>query len=427
MKNPSLQNSPKSNFDSSSVPTGKDTQSDSLLVIFNSHSEENSVFSSIETLTHCSDVGLSKMCDISSQKVTRDSETLYNRIEELNLTSLEETTLQHSTNTRNIHGFTQPHTNQDKNKSFAKCKHSLSLHDVSALPDFPLKCKSRNFSSDTIQTQSVITISSGLKSKDSGLPRSVSCLSLSSDRKSYEHIQSKVKEYIRQIKEADERNKSLKLGDVSDKSIHADDVNYVSEKASVASEETLTAVIKDLHYELQDKEILLSKLQDNYDKLLIKYAEAENRIDQLRFKVIDPSLEFAGRREEQYHPESSVLNRAKKYTFSYNGESDMKVDAKSLASDIKDSHLSKISAYNDKIISNENQCSSAALFSERVTRQNVPLNPLVKLYSSSVRLGKRVKPLPRNSQAKTSEESFKSKLSVLSRMSKGRDHCRLRC
>lgn len=424
MKNPSLQSTPKPNFDNNSVPTGKDTHSDSLLVILNSHSEENSIFSSIETLTQCSDVGLSKMCDMSSQKVMSDSETLHNRTEKLNLTSLEQTTLQHNTDARNIHGFKQPHINQDKNKSFAKCKHSLSLHDVSALPDFPLKCKSRDFSSDTFQSQSVTTISSGLKSKDSGLPRSVSCLSLSSDKKNYEHVQSKVKEYIKQIKEAaDERKKSLKLGDIYDKSINADDVNYVSgEKGSVASEETLAAVIKDLHYELQDKEMLLSKLQDNYDKLLIKYAEAENRIDQLRFKVIDPSLELAGQREEQYHPQSSVLNSAKKYTFPYNRASDMRVDAKSLPSDINDSCLSKISAYNDKIISNENPCSSVALFSEQVTRQNVALNPLVKPYSSSVRLGKRVKPLPQNSRAKTSEESFKSKLSVLSRMSKGRSN-----
>lgn len=420
MKNPSLQSIPKSNFDNSPVSTGKGTQSDSLLVILNSHSEENSVFSSIETLTKCSDVGLSKMGDISSQKVMRDFGTSYNRTEKLNSTSLKQTTLQQSSNAQNIHGFTPPQINQDKNKSFAKCKLSLSLHDVSTLPDFPLKCKSRDFSSDTIQSQSFITISSGLKSEDSGLPRSVSCLSLSSDRKHYEHIQSKVKEYIRQIKKADERKKSLKLGDIYGKSVHTDDLNYVSdENGSAASEETLTAVIKDLHYELQDKEILLSKLQDNYDKLLIKYAEAENRIDQLRFKVIDTSLELAGQKEEQNHPESSVLNSGKKYSFPYNRTSNMRADAKLLPSDIEDSRLTKISAYNDKIRSNENPCSSAVLFREPVTRRNVALNPLVKPYSSSVRLGKRVKPLLQKSRAKTSEESFKSKLSVFSRMSKG--------
>jgi hypothetical protein len=213
------------------------------------------------------------------------------------------------------------------------------------------------------------------------------------------------------------------LGDIYHKSVHADDLNYVSdENGSAASEETLTAVIKDLHYELQDKELLLSKLQDNYDKLLIKYAEAENRIDQLRFKVIDPSLELAGQKEEQNHPENLVLNSAKKYSFPYNRTSHMRADAKSLPSDIKDSRLSKISAYNDKIISNENPCSSAALFREQVTRQNVALNPLVKPYSSSIRLSKRVKPLPQNSGAKTSEESFKSKLSVFNRMSKGRSN-----
>jgi hypothetical protein len=413
MKSPSSQSTPGSSFDNSPVPTGEDIQTDSVPVILNSPLEENSVFSSIETLTQCSDVELSKMCDISSQKVMRDSETLCNRTGKLNFTTQEQTTLQHSTNAQNIVGFPQPHVNQDKNKSFAKCKLSLSLHDVSTLPDFPLKRKSRDFSSDTIQSQSVITISSGLKSKDSGLPRSVSCLSFSSDRKNYEHVQSKVKEYIRQIKEANERRKSLKLGDTYDKSNHANDLNYASdENKSVTSEETLTAVIKDLHYELQDKEILLSKLQDNYDKLLIKYAEAENRIDQLRFKVIDPSLKLAGQREEQNHLESSVLNSSKKYASPYNRTSDMRADAKSLPSDVKDSCFSKI-------ISKERPCSSAALFSEQVTTQNVALNPLVKPYSSSVRLGKRMKPLPQNSGAKPSEESSKSKLFLCNRMSKG--------
>jgi hypothetical protein len=408
VKNSSLQSAPKSSSDDNTVPTRKDTHSASLLVISNSFSKENSVFSSTETLTQCSDAELSKMCNISSQEVI-DSES-YNRTEKLNLTALEQTTLQHSTNAQNIHGYTQSH-NQD-NRSFAKCKLSLSLHDVSTLPDFPLKCKSRNFSSDTIQNQSIVTISSGLKSKDSGLSRSLSCFSLSSDKKNYDHIQSKVKEYIRQIKETDERRKAPKLGGISNKSIHVDDLKNVNaETKFVASEETLKTAIKDLQYELQEKDVLLSKLQENYDKLLIKYAEAENRIDQLRFKVIDPSLELVDRR-------SSVLNSAEKYISPYNRTSDVGPDAKSLPSVIRDSCFSKISTYSDKTVSSENP-SLSALFSEHVTLQNVALNPLVKPYCSSVRLGNGVKPLLQNPKAKPFEESFKSKLSGFNRISKG--------
>jgi hypothetical protein len=164
--------------------------------------------------------------------------------------------------------------------------------------------------------------------------------------------------------------------------------------------------------------------------LLIKYAEAENRIDQLRFKVIDPSLELAGQREEQNHLVSSVLNSAKKYASPHDRTSekyasphdrtsDMRADAKSLLSDIKDSCLSKINTCNGKVISEEKPCSSAALVSEQVTRQNVALTPLVKPYSSSVRLGKRVKPLLKNPETKPPEELFKSKLPLCSRMSEG--------
>jgi hypothetical protein len=156
--------------------------------------------------------------------------------------------------------------------------------------------------------------------------------------------------------------------------------------------------------------------------LLIKYAEAENRIDQLRFKIIDPSLEVAGQKEEQSHSESLVLNSTKKYTSSYNRTTNMRVNAKPLPPDIRDSYLNKISTCNDKIISNEKPCSSVALSIEQATRQNVALNPLVKPYCSSVRLGKRVKPVPQNSRPKTSGESLKSKLCVFKRTSKGRSN-----
>jgi hypothetical protein len=423
-KSSSFQSSPKRNCNNSAVPARRDAPSDSFLVISNSSSGGNLLYSSTETVTQYGNVQLHEACNISSQKVVTDSETLHKRNENLIPSLMEHTVLQQNANGQNS-GFTQPYINQDKNKSFAKHKLSLSLHDVSRLPDFPLKCKSHDFSSDMIQSQSMTTISSGLKSKNSGLPRSVSCLSLNSGGKSYEHIQSKVKEYIRQIKKADERRKSPKLADIPNKSIHADDLNYATnENNSKASEKILAAVMRDLLYELEDREIVISKLQDNYDKLLIKYAEAVNRIDQLRFKLIDPSWKLASLREEQNHDfscsESSMLNSTNKLTSPYNGISGMRADAKSLSFGIKDSFLNTIRANNDKITSNEKSCSSVAQVHEQGTKQNLTLNPCVKLYSSSVRLDKKVEPLSQNSRTKATEESFKCKLSLSSRMVKER-------
>jgi hypothetical protein len=426
MKNLSFQSTPKTNCDNSPVHTTRDTPSDSFLVIFNPSSEKNSVFSSTEILTQYSGVQLHEACNISSPKVMKDSETLNNK-NELILSSMKHMALQHNTDAQNIHGFAQPHINQDKNKSFSKCKLSLSQHDVSRLPDFPLKFKSRDFSSDTIQSQSITTISSGLKSKDSGLPRSLSCLSLSSSGRGYEHVQSKVKEYIRQIKEAAERRKSLKSGDISNKSIPADNFSYVSdENNSTASEKTLAAVIRDLHCELQDREIVLLKLQDNYDKLLIKYAEAENRIDQLRFKVIDPSLKLSTQSQEQNHnfpnAESSVLNSTNKFTSPYNRTLCIRAADESLPFDMNGSFLNRIRASNDRTTSHEKPQSSIAQFNEQDTRHNLALSPLVKHYSSSVRLDKSMEPLSEISSVKTTEESFQQELSLFNSMAKGRSN-----
>jgi hypothetical protein len=413
-KNLSFHSTPKTSCDNSHVHTTKDTPSNSPLVILNSHSENNPLFSSTEMLAQYSDVQTSETRDISSQNGIRDSGTINNKNGRIILSSLEHTDSEQNISTQNIHGVAQSHISENKNTSFAKCKLSLSLHDVSRLTDFPLKCKSRDFSSDTIQSQSVTTISSGLKSKDSGLPRSVSCFSLSSGGKSYEHIQSKVKEYIRQIKEADERRKSLKLGDISSKGINADVSTYVSdENNSAASEKALTTVIRGLHNELREREIVLSEVQDNYDKLLIKYAEAENRIDHLRFKAGDHSIKLASQKEEHVPgSEKSVLKDTNKFTSPYKRTSGMRADAKLLPLDVKDTS-------DDEIPTCEKLPSSVAQFREG-TRQNLTLYPVVNPYSSSIRLDKRVKSFSNNSRAKITVESFKSELPDIAGMSRGR-------
>ena len=415
MKSLSFHSTPKTNCDNSHVHTMKNTPSNSLLVILNSHSNNNPVLSSTEMLVQCSDVQTSKTCDISSQNVVGDSEALNNKNEKSVLPSLEHTASEQNTGAQNIHGITHSHITQDKITSFANCKLSLSLHDVSRLTDFPLKCKSRDFSSDTIQSQSVTTLSSGLKSKDSGLPRTVSCCSLSSGGKSYEHIQSKVKEYIRQIKEADERRKSLKLGDISSKSINADDLNYGGDdNKSAASEKTLTGVITGLRNELREREIVVAELQRKYGKLLIKYAEAENKIDHLRFKAGDSSVKQVSQKEDHYIPgsEKKASKDMSKFMWPCKRTSGMRDDARLLSFDVKDTSNKEIPTYKEVR-------SSVTQFREG-TRQNLTLNSVVKTCSNSVRLDKRVKSLNCNSRAKVTVESFKSELPDITGMSKGR-------
>jgi hypothetical protein len=421
-KNLSVKSTPKTEFDNSPVHTTKDAESDSFLVNFSCPSEHSSISSSTETLTQNSGVQLHEACNISIQKLMRDSETVDNKNEKLILSTTKHVALQQDISTQNVHGFTQPHITGVKKTSFSKCKLSLSLHDVSRLPDFPLKHESRDFSSDTIPSQSMTTISLGLKSKDSGLPSSQSCLSLSSSGRGYGHVQSKVKEYIRQIKEADERRKPLKSGDISNENVQAD-LSYVSdENNSIASEKTLVAVIRDLQYELQDKETVLLKLQDNYDKLLIKYGEAQNRIDQLRFKVIDPSLELSTHSQEQNHnfsnPGGLILNSTNKFTSPCDRTLCMSAGDESPPFDVSGSLFKRIRASNDKTTSHKKPRSSRAQFVERHRRHNLALNPLVKHCSSSVRLDKKVEPLSQISSATTTEESFEKELSLSSRMSK---------
>jgi len=414
-KSLSFHSTPKTDCDNSHVHTMKNTPSNSLLVISNSHSSNNPVLSSTEMLVQYSDIQTSKTCDISSQNVIRDSEALNNKNEKCILPLLEHTASEQNTGALNIHGITHSHITQDKITSFANCKLSLSLHDVSKLTDFPLKRKSRDFSSDTIQSQSVTTLSSGLKSKDSGLPRTVSCCSLSSGVKSYEHIQSKVKEYIRQIKEADERRKSLKLGDISSKSINADDLNYDGdENKSSASEKTLTGVITGLHNELREREIVVAELQNKYDKLLIKYAEAEYKIDHLRFKAGDSSVKQSSQKEDHHVPgvEKKTSNDMSKFMCPCKRTSGMRDDARLLSYDIKDTSNEEIPTYKEVR-------SSLAQFREG-TRQNLTLNSVVKTCSNSVRLDKRVKSLNNNSRAKTTVELFKSELPDITGKSIGR-------
>nr|CAD7570467.1 unnamed protein product [Timema californicum] len=160
---------------------------------------------------------------------------------------------------------------------------SSSLQDLHRLTSSPLLDKCHSVSSvRPIYSPSVS------KSKDSGLPLSLSRLSLHSTDKSYENVQSKVKEYISNLKEEGRHRKSTQSSVEENICYSSDDWEY-SEEIKLDPHELLST-ISTLRTELQDKDEMLRNLQDSYSALLMLHAETKNRIDQLRFDTSKHTL-----------------------------------------------------------------------------------------------------------------------------------------
>lgn len=133
------------------------------------------------------------------------------------------------------------------------------------------------------------------QTKKLNFKRSASCTSLitgekSNTRRKYDHVQSKVKQYFKN--HSNKTDSSLPPKPKSPKNIIEiiEKPNKSPDKA-----EYLEEINKRLTRELDEKNAILTKLQENYEQLLFKYAEAQNRIDQLRFKAINGSSENTSR------------------------------------------------------------------------------------------------------------------------------------
>lgn len=137
------------------------------------------------------------------------------------------------------------------------------------------------------------------QNKKNNFKRSASCMSLISGekanpRRKYDHVQSKVKQYF--------KNHSVNKPDIPPVKPTKSPKNIIEDKP-VNKEEYLEEINKRLTRELDEKNAILTKLQENYEQLLFKYAEAQNRIDQLRFKAINGSAENTSR--SGFKPKSS--------------------------------------------------------------------------------------------------------------------------
>lgn len=284
---------------------------------------------------------------------------------------------------------------------------SLSMHDVSRIPTFSLGMKQNSAAScETIHSQS---LSSTTKSKDSGFHRSVSCLSLNSGSRSYDHVQSKVKEYIRGIKEREAQRKKHFI-----RKQHSDEEKQESTiNTDTLETEDLVETISKMELELKEKSVMLDAQQKNYNNLLKKLAEAENTIDQLRLRRSSNFYDsYQSSRDSLYHSQpysylnsnnlSLGISMEKLYCISQpEGISRDSTKQKELIGN-NDSSVSSNNQTSNKyamsppctIIENAEvfspgECSTPALQSPRKSE----LRPVTRLFSSSCRLDRTFTPL----------------------------------
>ncbi|XP_065216111.1 uncharacterized protein LOC135842537 [Planococcus citri] len=165
---------------------------------------------------------------------------------------------------------------------------SNSLHDVSSIVSFsPLRRDSSScmYSTETLQSTSIATT----KSKDSGFQRSTSCSSLTTNAsKKYDHVQSKVKQYIHTIKQTEALRKMQKRLErqslESMETLSSPEASPTTETLPVSKKDLLNKV-KELEEEIKEKDCVIEQLEKNHSELRLKYAAAETRIDDLRIRV----------------------------------------------------------------------------------------------------------------------------------------------
>ncbi|XP_075229290.1 uncharacterized protein LOC142328961 isoform X2 [Lycorma delicatula] len=196
---------------------------------------------------------------------------------------------------------------------FCNKKMSISLQDVSTVDIFPLESKTMTaFSTETIQTQS---ISSTTKSKDSGFQRSASCLSLNSGNRSYDHVQSKVKQYIKDIKDSEAQRKKQQQQNPSLETPKSNVSRNLIDEFNKNQPKDMIKTIKLLKSELKEKDTILNELQQNYNCLLERYAEAVNQIDLMRLRT---SLNYSSYRSDCYSDLNNDINCSNKNNESTN-------------------------------------------------------------------------------------------------------------
>lgn len=308
---------------------------------------------------------------------------------------------------------------------------SLSMHDVSGIPTFSLGMKQNSAAScETIHSQS---LSSTTKSKDSGFHRSVSCLSLTSGSRSYDHVQSKVKEYIRGIKEREAQRKKHFIG----KQHSYEEKPESTINIDTLETEDLVETISKMELELKEKSVMLDTQQKNYNTLLKKLAEAENTIDQLRLRRSNNFYDsYHSSRDSLYHSQQhSYLNSSSSLSLGISMEkmyvSQPKETSKNSTkrkelSIVSDNSISSINKTSNKYsmtpctikekaeVFSPGECSTPTHQSPRRNE----LRPVTRLFSSSCRLDKTFTPLAKTEDISNTKFDYISRHSVSQNRSK---------
>lgn len=170
-------------------------------------------------------------------------------------------------------------------------KMSISLQDVTIINE-STDAGTNSFNSNISLSLSDLSHPLNLKSKKtnsliSKFPNNREYLSLNTyqtirniNSKKFKHVQSKVKDYIKQIKITNDQHK-LQVRSVPSSPLSNDDDN------SLPDIEILLNTISALKDELYKKDELINKLQESNNNLLKKHNESKTRIDRLRFESIE--------------------------------------------------------------------------------------------------------------------------------------------
>lgn len=178
----------------------------------------------------------------------------------------------------------QPILKQNANKyNYKGPKKSYSLADLTTIKSFkPLLVRedSAIYSTETLTSAMTARTDSGIHHSNGFLNSTVK------NKNKYAHVESKVKKYIKDIKDNEAKSKAMKYG--LQPSLRKQEVNtFVTEMIKTEDEEILHLKnnLKKLEIQLLEKNKLIEQLQYNYKLMEKKYNSATNII----LKLAKPS------------------------------------------------------------------------------------------------------------------------------------------
>nr|XP_018904194.1 PREDICTED: uncharacterized protein LOC109035139 [Bemisia tabaci] len=255
--------------------------------------------------------------------------------------------------------------------SHLKTKRSLSLHDLDNIFEFPSNKLAINADSRRISHS---LSSSKTRSKDSGIHRTASCVSLLSNNASsrkYDHVQSKVKQYIQSMKELSGKNHPSK------NTVKPCILNYSDSKPSLETIESVKEKFHGLQNEVLEKDLLISTYHEKYVSLQMKYAHLKRKYDALRFGNLLYNESLSP--DQFHHSDDSIKTDSDDRLFQ---------SCNVFTSDSKSPH------FDTSDLGPHHQSNQSCNHSTSVSPADTKLlNPISKIHSTSLNLSRQYVPL----------------------------------